>query len=196
MANLSVGERVLTVDSDGRLLYDDVIAFLHRRPELMTSFGVIATGAGYRLIATGDHLVFTSPDGSAAPFTDSAPAHFVAHLHPGTDSVYVTSPGSKHLAVSTVTNVTMATGRGLFAPLTSRGTIVVDGVAVSCYAFVSSQRVAHWSMAPLRLRARTCWWWSCHDDVIAPVDGVHWYAHLVRRLVEFLLPHSDLWYTR
>ena len=195
MANLSVGDSVLTVDSDGTLLYNNVVAFVHRQPQLMTSFSVITTVAGHRLVATDDHLVFTSPDQSAS-FADSAPPTFVAHLHAGNDSVYVTTPDSKHLGVSMVTNVTMATGRGVFAPLTSTGTIVVDGVAASCYAFVSSHRLAHVVMAPVRLVARTCSWWNCYDDTLSPLDGVHWYAHFMRRITEFLIPDSHLWFAR
>jgi len=198
MANLSVGQRVLTVDSDGRLRYDDVIAFMHRQPQLLTSFSVIATVAGHRLVATSDHLIFTSPNQSAS-FADAAQPGFVAYLHPGNDSVYVTTSGSKRVGVSMVTNVTVVTGRGVFAPLTSSGTIVVDGVAASCYAFVSSHRVAHTSMAPLRLAAGACSWWRCRDNTASRpvVDGVHWYAHLLRRLTELLLPHSsDLWFAR
>ena len=194
MANLSVGERVLAVLPDGSLHYDVVIAFLHRQPQMMTSFSVITTAAGQRMVATGDHLIFTSPDQSAS-FADGAPPTFVAHLHSGNDSVYVTTPDSKHLGVSTVTNVTMVIGQGVFAPLTSSGTLVVDGVLVSCYALVSSHRVAHYVMTPLRLSASTCFWWNCYNDTLPPLDGVHWYAHFVRRLAEFLFPESHiLWF--
>lgn len=192
MDNLSVGQRVLTVHSDGSLHYDDVIAFIHRQPQLMTSFSVITTVAGYRLVATGDHLIFTSVDQSAS-FTDGAQSAFVAHLHSGNDSVYVTSSDSKHLDVSMVTNVTTVTGRGVFAPLTSSGTIVVDGVVASCYAFVSSHRIADFVMAPLRLSART---WNYYYDSVSALDGVHWYASFMRRIAEFLFPDSHLWFAR
>ena len=195
MADLSVGQRVLTIHHDGSLHYDDVIAFMHRQPQLMTSFSVITTVDGYQLVATDDHLVFTSADQSAS-FSDGAPPTFMSHLHSGNDSVYVTTPDSKHLAVSMVMSVTKVTERGVFAPLTSSGTIVVDGVAASCYALVSSHRVAQLAMAPLRLAARTCSWWNCYDDTLSPVDGVHWYAQFMRRLAESLFPDSELWFGR
>ena len=195
MANLSVGQRVLAVHSDGSLRYSDVIAFIHRQPQLVTSFSVIETAAGHRLVATGDHLIFTAPDQSAST-TDAAPPTFAAHLHPGNDRVYVTTPDSKLLDVSMVTNVTVVTGQGVFAPLTSSGTIVVDGVAASCYALVSNHRLAHIAMTPLRLAASVCSWWNCYDDMLSPLDGVHYYARFLRWLAEFLLPESDLWFSR
>ena len=194
MAELSVGDRVLTVDSDGRPRYDTVITFIHRQPHLLTAFTALATVAGHRLVATGDHLVFTSRDQSAASFGDAARPSFAAHVQPGNDSVYVSVAG--RLGVSMVTSVTMVMGRGVFAPLTRSGTIVVDGVAASCYALVSSHGVAHASMAPLRLAASAGapvdWWaWSSASSV----DGVHWYARLLSRLTHLLLPaDSDLWF--
>jgi len=197
MANLSVGQRVLACHSDGTLSYDDVIAFIHRQPQLMASFIAIDTVGGHRLVATGDHLVFATDDQSASFTTEVVPPTFAAHLRPRNDSVYVASPGSTHLAVSMVTNVTMVTGQGVFAPLTSAGTIVVGGVAASCYAYVSSHDLAHFTMAPLRLSARTCSRWKCHDDTLSPLDGVHWYARLLRRIAEFFVPaHSDFWFAR
>ena len=196
MANLSVGERVLAVQADGGLGYEDIIAFLHREPHMMASFSVITTVAGHRLVATEGHLIFTSPDQSAS-FADGALSTFVAHLHSGNDSVYVTTPDSKHLGVSTVTDITMVTGEGVFAPLTSSGTLVVDGVVVSCYALVSSHRLAHFVMTPLRLGASTCSWWKCYDDTLPPLDGVHWYANFVHQFAEFLFPDSRaLWFAR
>jgi len=191
MADLSVGDRVLAVNHDGSLRYDDVIAFLHRQPQPMTSFSVITTADGYRLVATADHLIFTSTDQSAS-FSDVAPPTFVSHLHPGNDSVYIMTADYKNLGVSMVTDVTMVTERGVFAPLTSSGTIVVDGVVVSCYALVSSHQLAHVAMAPMRLAAPTCSWWNCYGNI----DGVHWYAQFMRRVAESLFPDSQLWFPR
>jgi len=193
MTNLSVGDRVLTAHSDGSLRYDNIVTFLHRQPLLVTSFSVIATVAGQRLVATGDHLIFTSRNQSASSFTDDASPTFIAYLQPGNDSLYVATPHSKHLSVSVVTNISTVIGRGVYAPLTPSGTIVVDGVVVSCYALVISHRVAHYVLTPLR---HICSWWNCYDTTLSSLDGVHWYAHFLRRLAEFLSPDSYLWFVR
>jgi len=200
MADLSVGQRVLTVHDDGTLRYDDIVAFVHRQPRLMTSFVAVATADGHRLVATGDHLVFTSASGgdqsAAASFSDAATATtFMSRLANHSVAVYVTRPGSnfeKHLSVSMVTSVNKVAGRGVYAPLTSSGTIVVDGVVASCYAVVASHRLAHAVMAPLRTLSS---WNSYYDGTCVsppPLDGVHWYAQFVRRLAESLFPADSL----
>ncbi|CAG5120462.1 unnamed protein product, partial [Candidula unifasciata] len=40
--------------------------------------------------------------------------------------------------------------KGVYAPLTVSGTIVVDGIITSCYAFLKDVQLAHASFAPLR----------------------------------------------
>jgi len=50
-----------------------------------------------------------------------------------------------------ITNINNSTiQRGVYAPLTTDGTLIVNGVLVSCYANISSQSIAHDSMTSLR----------------------------------------------
>ena len=89
--------------------------------------------------------------------------------------------------------------RGVYAPLTAAGNLVVDGVLASCYALVDSQAVAHAAFAPVR------WWEGAKQSfnsigestpkVLAgdskPKEqfvGVHWYAKWLYGLGELLLP--------
>jgi len=44
--------------------------------------------------------------------------------------------------------------QGIYAPLTVAGTIVVDGVAASCYASTRSHTAAHAAMKPMRTMYR------------------------------------------
>ena len=76
------------------------------------------------------------------------------------------------LAPATVTRVSLATEKGVFAPLTDSGNLVVDGVLASAYAVVNSQTVAHAAFGPVR------WWnnvkqnarhWSGLVSTISPV---------------------------
>ena len=52
--------------------------------------------------------------------------------------------------VEKVVSVTAQKITGVYAPLTSSGTIVVDGVVTSCYAFYKNEQIAHGVFAPMR----------------------------------------------
>jgi hedgehog protein len=218
MADLAVGDRVLTVDAEtGEFRYDDVITFLHRDPTPMAPFVVIATDDGHRLTVTPDHLVYAGNRNmtSSPSLSDDVMLFAGDFRSDGVDLVYVTgsdsddSSGQRHrrsVVVTTVTDVSISMKRGVYAPLTNAGNIVVDGVVASCYASFGSQSAAHASMAPLRLAAHarrlwSSWWfgrgWPSGGDRRPETDvvgtGVHWFAESLRHLAEFVLP-SSLWY--
>lgn len=93
---------------------------------------------------------------------------------------------------------------GVYAPLTKTGTILVNDVAVSCYAVVDSQSIAHWSFAPVRIivniqesferlwhiigKPLTGWELSTSRSYIPPDNGEYWYARMLYSVAEYLIP--------
>lgn len=49
-----------------------------------------------------------------------------------------------------IVSVNFVTRRGIYAPLTREGNIVVNSVVASCYAVINDQELAHLSFAPVR----------------------------------------------
>jgi len=140
------------------------------------------------------HLIYAGNHTAAAHLhTTHLQPVFAGQLQTGSD-VIVNTGGN----VGRATVVAMRWSHdssGVYAPITERGTIVVDDVIVSCYAEFSSHVTAHACLAPLRYAYYVSRWLfqqsAAHAD--AHLDGVHWYATLLRRLAETVVPRQFWW---
>lgn len=140
------------------------------------------------------HLIYASNATPAATSHLEQPV-FAGNLQTGS---YVIVNASGNVGRATVVGVAWSrdsTG-GVYAPVTERGTLVVDDVIVSCYAEFASHATAHTSMSPLRyayyineLMGR---WLPLHH---ADTDGVHWYAALLRLVAKTVVPQQFWWST-
>lgn len=66
------------------------------------------------------------------------------------DYVYSQTSGEGFAVADRVVAVALGDGRGAFAPVTSEGTLFVDGVLVSCFADLADHDLAHTLMSPFR----------------------------------------------
>lgn len=193
--DLRPGERVLTSsgsDGSSELAYSQVLAFLDRDPATQKLFYTLQTEAGARLSLTAAHLLLVSEgncsEGARRPpgalrtvyASDAQPGHCVLVV----DGKVGQSPREGRL--SRITRVTARERRGAFAPLTEQGTLVVDGVVVSCYALVDKHSFAHLAFSPLRLMHSWIGTTGYHGD------GVHWYSRLLHWLGRMLLDADRL----
>ncbi|GJD09470.1 Desert hedgehog protein [Galdieria sulphuraria] len=123
MEQLQVGDIIL--DAKGKPT--QVIGWLHRDEYQEANFAhVHFTNMSNTLIISGEHLVFSS-NGAIQSKT----------IVPG-NTLLKTNTG-----VITVQSVKWFTSKGVYAPLTSSGTLLVNGIACSCYAYFPSHRVAN-----------------------------------------------------
>lgn len=188
ISDLQPGERVLALAGDaggssaGELVYSQVLAFLDRDPGSWKLFYTLHTRAGPRLMLTAAHLLFVA-EGNCSEGTEPAPGTlktvYASHARAG--QCVLVSRGHDKGRLSRITRVTLRGARGAFAPLTQQGTLVVDGVAASCYAVVEHHSLAHWAFLPLRLLHRWTGAGGSHGD------GIHWYSQLLHRLGRALL---------
>ncbi|KAM3585408.1 uncharacterized protein V6R79_017098 [Siganus canaliculatus] len=195
VSDLRPGERVLASaggDGSGELVYSEVLAFLDRDPVTRKLFYTLQTAAGARLSLTAAHLVFVSEGNcseGAVPAPGALRTVFASDARPG-QCVLVAegAAGRSHGEgrLSRISRVTVREGRGAFAPLTRRGTLVVDGVVASCYAVVEQHSLAHRAFAPLRLLHG----WT--GSTWGHGDGVHWYSQLLHWLGRMLLDSGRL----
>ncbi|XP_068220819.1 protein hedgehog [Palaemon carinicauda] len=155
VSTLKEGDEVQVMKSDGTLAFSPVLMFLHKDPQASRLFLQLRTSKGKMLTLTSSHLVFVLPRDDAANKTPSLAdaltsggAALAARIEEG-DFLLVRQEGGD-VALEEVLEVTEKKGSGVFAPLTSEGTVVVDGVVASCYAVIDSQKIAHWAFFPVR----------------------------------------------
>ncbi|KZS08135.1 Hedgehog protein [Daphnia magna] len=70
-----------------------------------------------------------------------------------------------------VVGVSAVSQRGVLAPLTEEGTLVVDQVVVSCYAVIDDQTIAHLAFSPVRLLN------NVHKSLVHFWRAISWWNH-------------------
>ena len=203
MQDLKVGETVRSVGADGGLGYSEVIMFLDREPEKEVKFVRVTTDGGAELVLTATHLVHAA--GPGCDHISCFSAVFAGSLSPGLRVMVEDGGGGGELGPQTVVGLETVVRKGVFAPLTRSGNLVVDGVLASCYAVIDSQAAAHAAFGPVRwyanLRENAGHLWRTlsgplgggavarRTRVYEPDrTGVHWYADLLYTLAGYLLP--------
>lgn len=148
------GDLVQVMREDGTLAFSPVLMFLHRDPGVSRAFLRLTTHHGTTLTLTASHLVFLleAELAGAAPTVQEAlqmgGVVLAGRVEAG-DFLLVAREGG--VTLEKVVGVSYQEAGGVFAPLTTEGTVVVDGVVASCYAVIDSQAIAHWAFLPVRL---------------------------------------------
>ncbi|XP_012251148.2 sonic hedgehog protein A [Athalia rosae] len=147
MNQLRLGERIAALDSTGTMVYSEVIAFLDRSPEARRQFVRLTTESGHALTLTPSHLVPVSlKAGRTTEFASKIQIDDQILVHD-----FDLQDGERILRWDRVVTTSLVIEEGIYAPLTTEGTVLVDNVMASCYAVVDSQLVAHYAFLPMRI---------------------------------------------
>ena len=147
---LGVGDEVL----DRTLRFVKVIGWLHRDESIETTFNVIHHETGI-LWTTADHLLFDAHERAYVP----------SEIAKALETVFFDGTG----AVSKVKYSTKETTRGVYAPLTESGTLMVSGIHASCFTspkaipFPVSHQLGQMATLPYR--------WSPAFALMMPLDN-------------------------
>lgn len=188
---LNVGEKVLSMDKNGDAVYSEVLMFLDRNEHETREFVKITTDGGATLSVTPAHLLMVWK--TALKQTKFIFAEQVEE----DDFVLVNINGS--LEPRRVIKISSEMSRGVYAPLTREGTIIVNSITASCYALVDSQSIAHWSFMPVRAYNLVKHYFV--DDTPSAKttssiqNGVHWYAKTLYTIKDYLLPSDWIYQT-
>lgn len=75
-------------------------------------------------------------------------------LGKGDEILILSSKHANQTNYEEILDITEVDKKGLMAPLTEQGTIIVNNVHTSCYAIVKYHTLAHYALAPYRLYHR------------------------------------------
>lgn len=200
LSDLKIGEQILSVDLNTfELKFSELLLFLHFNPDETRQFVHVTLKSGKTLTVTPTHLVLTGS------LTKNRIV-FAGDLKPS--DTMLTSDSKNKLREDVIIEIKQVMRKGVYAPLTEAGTVVVNDVLASCYAVVESQSLAHWAYSPLRLihnfkeSLSRLWslvnrpfsgWNEAPKSISAPSIGVHWYGRMLYSLVDFFYPKILYW---
>jgi len=122
---------VLTRNDDGQLEYSPVRYWLHSQPTINAKFLTLRTQSGHRLSITDDHLIYeTDCRGGAGD------AIYAKNVRVGR-CLYVNENG--RLMESAVVEKGQTRMSGIYSPITTTGSIVVNDVLASCYNYYENE---------------------------------------------------------
>lgn len=210
MSRLQIGDQVLSLNADGNLEYSEVVLFMHRNPSLRSRFLRLTTASGINITITPSHLILRWQKPNTTVLHEAIPV-YAQDIRVDDQLLISGHTGAARLHVDRISKIEEIFETGVYAPLTTSGTIVVNDVVASCYAVIFSQRLAHLSFAPLRLFsalelsfkrfymittspfvAKSASRNSSLTARYLPPNGVHWYCRFLERVTEFFVPNSWL----
>jgi len=129
MEHLRVGHQVLVMnEATGQTVYERVDSFIHRRPDIETTFHQLKTASGTSLTLSPEHLV---PVVQCDALGSSSTLKYARNTQVG-ECVMVNHEGS--IQQSRIVQKEEVQKTGIFAPLTKSGNLLVDDVVASCYS--------------------------------------------------------------
>ncbi|XP_041372035.1 sonic hedgehog protein A-like [Gigantopelta aegis] len=200
MGELFVGEEVLSVNGAGQHVFSEIFAFLDRNERERALFYTISTDSGREVTLTPKHLIYVA-DGNSSDLSVSV--RYAEDVREGhhlllADSDVTDDVTNGRITLSRVTGIKARTEVGVYAPLTAHGSVVVDGIAVSCYAYINDADLAHFVFAPMRgLHALYSYlpWLDgrVRTNTTERVSGIHVYAKLLYDFASLFMSRNTLY---
>lgn len=193
LSDLQIGEKIQAMDpTTNKIIFSEILLFLDYDPHQKREFLQIFLSSGRTLTVTPSHLLIL----------DDRTVKYAENLHSG-DTLLV-SDTKNRLIPDKIVHVKGVWRTGVFAPLTSVGTLIVNDVVASCYATIDSQWLAHLAFSPVRLvfnvrnglyrlwtvvsQPVVSWGENYKSALRKPDSGVFWYAKMLYFTADYLLP--------
>jgi len=184
ISEVKVGDKILSVDpSTGEIQFSDIYFWGHKDPETVGNFYSVTTASGQTIQLSKEHYIYVSE--APGSITDAVPLT-PGFLKPG-HHVWTYDEGQ--MICSPIVSIAHVKEKGLYAPFTLNGTVIVNGVYASSYAvpmpgFLKIEDIVsaapsiwHTMLAPVRALylANGAKWVA---EVSAPYEAKGWTALL------------------
>ncbi|UXI18509.1 2-oxoisovalerate dehydrogenase subunit alpha [Sarcoptes scabiei] len=224
--DLKIDDEILTVNpGTGRFEYSPVLMFLDRDPQTERLYYEFETENGGRITTTPSHLLFVvtnENDNSTMNADDRNPIQIEGHEEFAKNIeigqyLFMRSDNpeqqqQQHPKIDRIVRIRTKKAKGVYAPLTMTGTIVINNFVASCYAIVQNQQITHWSFLPARLAYSFIHFGDslsrslnvlhrfdsdrshssiASNSAIEPL-GIHWYPNLLYSVLRNLIPKTIL----
>ena len=176
MESLLVGEEVQGITNNG-IITEPVITFIHRQQDVFQQYMKITTFTKKILKITEDHLLFVEKEGEATAIP-------VRDVTIG-DTVFVRGDLGA-LERDAVQNISHVYEKGVYAPVTLSGTILVNDVLTSCYFDVLAHESSNKAMGIARAVYHVSPWMLQWLSSIGQKDGFPGWCRVAHKLLTMI----------
>ncbi|XP_041365180.1 uncharacterized protein LOC121380432 [Gigantopelta aegis] len=167
VSEVRIGDTLMCCLIDGHVSFEKVFLIGHADPNSKTFFVCIKTKHAQIQLSPEHHIHIT---GRSTDFTTTVPARDVNTGH----LILVLDKQKGLLVPQEVTSVTWTCAKGLYAPFTMCGNVVVDNVLASCYVDGVPPSLAHRLLWPVRQLYRISPGFLMHASH-TDSDGMPWW---------------------
>lgn len=182
--------------SDSTPVFEPIEWLYHRDPNAEVDFITVATESQKTLRLSANHLIPFVPC-SEGPLKReeleqlaNSQSLFARRLKIGHCVAVLID---NEFVPTRVVNIAQEQKRGIYSPITSQGTIVVNDMFVSCYSSVENhlaQRAVHSTLIKAR-RMMSAFWNSVFDPSLSPEDSnVPLPLKILLKMADFVVPSN------
>ncbi|XP_035715430.1 protein hedgehog-like [Folsomia candida] len=170
MHELQVGEHLITMTHNGGQRWSQCYGFAHHDSNRVSKFLKLRLSNGYTLTVTEDHLMIICNEVDVLKYKTARYIKEGDVLFCQNGFVNIIKIGEEICS-------------GVYCPLTTDGTLLADGVLVTCYADTDNFHLAHAAFAPLRI-----WYKLTGSSGTIGEGGIHKYAKSLMKIRNCFMP--------
>ncbi|CAF3773377.1 unnamed protein product [Rotaria sp. Silwood1] len=170
VGNLQSGDEIITIDQS-KIISTEMIMMLDKQISKEALFYTLRTDSGNEISLTEYHLIpITNSNGNENYL-------FAKQIKIG-DYLFVLFNGK--FKYSPVINITIEMKKGYYAPLTMKGTLLINNILASCFANVNNHHLAQNYMTPFRYYYKFARFISLYDPFnINKTEGLYWIVNIM-----------------